>query len=90
MPSSPNTSWQIDEKTMGTVTNFIFLGFKITADGDCSHGIKTLAPWKKSYDKLRQCIKKQRRHFADKGAYSQNFGFSSSYVQIRELDKREG
>ena len=37
---------------MGTVTNFIFLGFKITADGDCSHGIKTLAPWKKSYDKL--------------------------------------
>ena len=40
MPSSPNTSWQIDEKTMGTVTNFIFLGFKIIEDGDCSHEIK--------------------------------------------------
>ena len=45
---------------MGTVTNFIFLGFKITVDGDCSHEIKTLAPWKKSYDKPRQCIKKNR------------------------------
>ena len=60
MASSPSTSWQIDGKTMGTVTNFIFLGFKITVDGDCSHEIKTLAPWKKSYDKPRQCIKKNR------------------------------
>ena len=48
------------------MTDFIFLGFKITADGDCSHEIKTLAPWKKSYDKTRQCIKKQRHHFAAK------------------------
>ena len=40
MPSSPITSWQIDGKTMETVTNFIFLGSKITADGDCSHEIK--------------------------------------------------
>ena len=39
-------------ETMETVTDFIFLGSKITADGDCSHEIKTLAPWKKSYDKL--------------------------------------
>ena len=46
---------------MGTVTNFIFLGFKITVDGDCSHEIKTLAPWKKSYDKPRQCIKKKTK-----------------------------
>ena len=52
---------------METVTDFIFLGSKITADGDCIHDIKTLAPWKKSYDKARQCTKKQRHYFADKG-----------------------
>ena len=52
---------------MGTVTDFIFLGFKITADGDCSHEMKRhLLPWKKSYDKPRYCIKKQRHHFANK------------------------
>ena len=49
----PITSWQIDGETMGTVTDFIFLGSKITADGDCSHEIKTLDPWKKSYDQPR-------------------------------------
>ena len=54
MASSPITSWQIDGKTME------FLGSKITADGDCSHEIKMLAPWKKSYDQPRQHIKKQR------------------------------
>ena len=59
------TSWQIDGETMETVTNFTFLGSKITADSDCSHEIKTLAPWKTSYDKSRQYIKKQRHHFAD-------------------------
>ena len=50
MASSPITSWQIDGETMETVRNFILLAFKITADGDCSHEIKTLVPWKKSYD----------------------------------------
>ena len=58
MASSSITSWQIDGETMKTVTHFIFLGSKITGDGDCSHEIKMLAPWKKSYDKPRQCIKK--------------------------------
>ena len=43
---------------METVADFIFLGFKITADGDCSHEIKTFAPWKKSCDKPKQCVKK--------------------------------
>ena len=54
MASGPITSWQIDEETMKTVRDFIFLGSKITADGDCSHEIKRhlLAPWKKSYDQL--------------------------------------
>ena len=54
--SGPITSWQIDGETMETVTDFIFLGSKITADGACSHEIKMLAPWKKSYDKPRQHI----------------------------------
>ena len=51
MAFTPFTSWQIDMETMEAVTDFIFLGSKITADGDCSREIKTLAPWKKSYDK---------------------------------------
>ena len=50
MASSPITSWQIDGETVETVADFIFGGSKITADGDCSHEIMTLAPWKKSYD----------------------------------------
>ena len=56
--SGPITSWQIDEETMETVTDFIFLGSNMTADGDCSLEIKTLAPWKKSYDQPRQRTKK--------------------------------
>ena len=56
MASSPITSWQINGETMETVTDFIFLGSNITADGDCSHEIKTLAPWKKSCDKPRKHI----------------------------------
>ena len=65
---------------METVTDFIFLGSKIIADGDCSYEMKMLAPWKKHYDKPRQHIKKQRHHFTNKGPYSQSCGFSSSYV----------
>ena len=55
MASGPITSWEIDEKTVETVSDFIFLGSKITADGDCSHEIKRqlLTPWKKSYDQPR-------------------------------------
>ena len=80
MASGPNTSWQIDGETTETVREFIFLGSKITADGDCSHEIKRLAPWKKSYDQPRQHIKKQRHCFANKGLSSQSYGFSSSHV----------
>ena len=53
MAFGPITSWQIEGEKVQTVTDFIFLGFQITADGDCSHEIKTLAPWKKSYDQPR-------------------------------------
>ena len=80
MASGPITSWQIDGETMETVSDFIFWGSKITADDDCSHEIKMLAPWKKSYDQLRQLIKKQRHYFADKGPSSQSYGFSNSHV----------
>ena len=60
---------------METVTDFNLLGSKLTADGDCSHEIKTLTPWKKSYDQPRQRIKKQRHYFTSKGPSSQSFGF---------------
>ena len=60
--SGPIISWEIVE----TVSDFIFLCSKITADGDCSHEIKTLTPWEKSYDQARQHIKKQRHYFANK------------------------
>ena len=80
MASSPIISWQIDGEIMETVTDLMSLGSKITADGDCSHEIKTLAPWKKSYDKPRQHIKKQRHYFANKGPSSQSYGFSSGHI----------
>ena len=79
--SSPITSWQIDGETMEMVIDFIFLGFKITADGDFNHDIKKmLAPWKKSYHQPRQHIKKQRHYFADKDLSRQSYGFSSSHI----------
>ena len=83
MASGPITSWQIEGETMETVTDFMFWGSKIPADGDCSHEIKTnmLAPWKKSYDQPRQHIKKQRQYFANKGLSSQSYGFSSMVFQ---------
>ena len=77
MASGPITSWQTDGET---VANFVFLGSKITADGDCSHEIKTVAPWKKSFDQPRQHIKKQRHYYANKGPSSQSYFFSSSHV----------
>ena len=60
--------------------DFIFLGSKISADGDYSHENKTLALWKKRYDKTRQYIKKLTNHFANKGSSSQGYGFSSGHV----------
>ena len=65
-------------ETMETVTDFIVGGSKITADGDCSHEVKSLAPWKKSYDQPRQHIKKQIHYFVDRTLSRQSYGFSSS------------
>ena len=76
MASNPITSWQIDGEKVETVVVFIFLGSKVTADADCSHEIKRLTPWKESYDKPRQHIKKKRHHFANKGPSSQGYVFS--------------
>ena len=80
MASSPITSWQIDGETMETVTDFIFLGFKITADGDYSHEIRSCLLLGRKADKPRQHIKKQRHYFASKGPSSQSYGFSSSHI----------
>jgi len=67
-------------ETMETTRDFIFCGSKITADGDFSHEIKMLGPWKKSYDQPRQHIQKQRHYFANKGLSSQSYDFSSSHI----------
>ena len=76
MASGPITSWQIDGET---VSDFIFGGSKISADGDCSHEIKRCLLLE-SYDQPRQYIEKQRHYFANKGPSSQGYGFSSGHV----------
>ena len=79
MASGPITSWQIDGEIMETGQT-IFLGSKITADGDCSHEIKRhLLPGRKSMTNL-DSILKSRHYSADKGKCSQSYGFLSSYV----------
>ena len=81
MASGPITSRQMDGETAETVADFIFLGSKITADGDCSHEIiRRLLLGRKCHDQLRQHIKKQRHHFANKGPSSQGYDFSSGHV----------
>ena len=73
----PITSWQIDGETMEIVTDFIFLGSKVTADGDCSHEIRgCLLLGRKAMTYLNSIhIKKQRNYFAEKGPSSQRYGF---------------
>ena len=73
------------------MTDFIFLGSKIVADGDCSHEIKRCLPLgSKVMTNLDSVSKRQRHHFADKSLYGQSYGFSSSHVQMGELDHKEG
>ena len=86
MASAPIISWQIDGETMETVRDFILRGFKITADGDCSHEIKGTCSLEEKLCKPRQHIKKQRYHFAYKGPSNQIYGFSSS----QSMDVRAG
>ena len=82
MASGPITSWQIEGETMETVMDFIFLGFKITADGDCNHEIKRLLLLgRKAMTNLDSVfIKKQRHYFVNKHLSSQGYGFSSGHV----------
>ena len=80
MASGPITSWQTDGENVETVTDFIFLGSKITVDSDYSQELKDACSWKKSYDKTTQNIKKQRHHFASKGSNSQSCGFFTSDI----------
>ena len=82
----PLPSWQIDWETMETVRDFIFWGFKITADDNCSHEIKRHFFLGRKAIINRQHIKKQRHYFANKVSYSQSYGFSSSHVWMWELD----
>ena len=80
MASVPITSWEIDEEKMETVADFIFLGSKITAHSDCSHEVQRHLLFGRKA--MAKHIKKQGHHFANKGPYSQSYGFSSSHVQM--------
>ena len=83
MASGPIPSWQIDRETVETVRDLIFLGSKITADGDCSHEIKRhLLLRRKVMTHLDSILKKQRYYFANTGPSSQGYGFSSGHVYI--------
>ena len=81
MASGPNSSWQIDGEKVETVTDFLFLGSKITADGDYNHKSKRFLPLqRKAMIKLESIIKSRDVNFANKGLSSQSYGFSSSHV----------
>ena len=83
MASSPITSLEIEGEKVEAVTDFIFLVSKITVGGDCSLKIKRcLLFGRKAMTNIDSIIKKQRHHFADKGLYSQSYGFSSRHVQM--------
>ena len=88
MASSPITSWQIDWEKVETVTDFLFFSSKITVDIDCNHKIKRhLLLGRKAMTNLDNILK---HHFSDKGLCNQSYGFSSSHVQMWELDDKEG
>ena len=90
MASGPITSWQIDEETKKLVTDFIFLGSKITADGYCSHEIKRfLLLGRKVMTNQDSILKKQRYYFVDKSPSSQSYGFSSSHIWMWEFHYKE-
>ena len=89
MASSPINSWQIDGETVEAVRDFMFLGSKIAADGDCSHEIKRhLLLGRIAMTNLDRVLK-SRHHLAEKVPYCQGYGFSSSHVWMWELDYKE-
>ena len=81
MASGPIISWQIEGEKVETVTDFLFLGSKITADDDCSHEIKRCSLLgRKAVTNLDSIFKKQRHHFTDKGSYSESFSSSRVWM----------
>ena len=80
MASGPITSWEIDGETVETVADLIFLGSKITADGDCSHDIKRRLLLGRKVMTNLDSILKSRHYFVNKGPSSQGYGFSSGHV----------
>ena len=89
MASGPITSWQIDEIRMKTVTDFIFLGCKLTVDGNCSHKIKRCLLFRRKVMTNLDSILKNRLHFAEKGPFSQSYGFFSGHIWMWVLDHKE-
>ena len=90
MTSSLFSSWEIEGEKVESVTDFLFLGSKITADGDCSHEIRRwLLLGRKTLTNLDSALK-SRHHFAHKGLYSQGYSLSSSHIQMWQLDHKEG
>ena len=81
MASGPITSWEIDGETVGTVADFIFLGSKIIADGDCSHEIKRRLLLGRKVMNLGSILK-SRDYFVNKGPSNQGYGFSSGHVRM--------
>ena len=82
MASVPITSCKTNGEKVETVSDFIFLGSKILRLMTAAMKLKDICFLEEGYDQPRQCIEKQRHHFANKGPYSQNYGVSSSHVQM--------
>ena len=90
MSSGPITSWQVKGGKVEVVIDFLFLGFKITVDGDCSHEIKRwLLIGRKAMTNL-DCVEKQRHYSADKGLYNQGYGYPRAHVWLWEVDCKKG
>ena len=90
MASGSITSWQIDGEAVETVADFILGASKVTADGDCSHEIKRCLLLERKAMTNLDSLLKSRDYFANKGPCSQSYGFPSSYVQVWDLDHKEG
>ena len=80
MASGPITAWQIEGEKVEVVTDFLFLGSKITANSDCSQE-DLLISWQESDSNPRHCVEKKRHYSANKGLHSQGYGLPSGHVQ---------
>ena len=90
MAFSPVTLWQIEREKVDAVTDFLFLGSKITTNGDCSHDKRHLLLRRKNMTNLNSVLKSRDTQFSDKGLCTQRYGLSNSHVWMWELDHKEG